>query len=52
MKIAMGALGKAAKKLKKADVWVYIDAGHAASESMLQEDIAPDMLRTRLAERP
>ena len=34
------------------DVEDRLDAGHAASASMLQDDVAPDMLRTRLAERP
>jgi predicted Zn-dependent protease len=29
-----------------------LDAGHEAAESMLHEDVAPDMLRSRLAERP
>ena len=29
-----------------------LDAGHEAAESMLLEDLAPEMLRTRLAERP
>lgn len=29
-----------------------LDAGHAAAEAMLQEELAPDMMRARLAERP
>ena len=29
-----------------------LDAGHEAAESMLYEDMAPDILRSRLAERP
>ena len=29
-----------------------VDAGHEAAASMLHEDLAPDMLRTRLRERP
>lgn len=29
-----------------------LDAGHEPARSMLLEDLAPDMLRTRLAERP
>lgn len=29
-----------------------LDAGHEAAEAMLYEDLAPDLLRSRLAERP
>ena len=29
-----------------------LEAGHEAAASMLNEDLAPDMLRTRLRERP
>lgn len=35
-----------------ADVEDRLDAGHAAAGAMLHDDVAPDMLRTRLAERP
>jgi hypothetical protein len=34
------------------DVQDRIDAGEDAASSMLTEDFAPDMLRTRLRERP
>lgn len=34
------------------DVEDRLDAGHEAAESMLYEDMAPDVLRSRLAERP
>jgi hypothetical protein len=34
------------------DVEERVDAGHEAASSMLTEDFAPDMLRSRLRERP
>ena len=34
------------------DVEERVDAGDDAASSMLTEDFAPDMLRTRLRERP
>jgi hypothetical protein len=29
-----------------------LDGGHEAAKSLLMEEVAPDMLRTRLSERP
>jgi Flp pilus assembly protein TadD len=34
------------------DVEERVDAGHEAAQSMLSDDLAPDMLRSRLRERP